>query len=228
MRETRIEHIEQHVRDVMAQVVIPDLKLAHDFKHVDRVRHWALQIARDEGAVDLEVVEATALLHDIGLAYVEHRNQHAAVGADVVAQFLREHGLFTGNEIAAIAEAIRCHSSLSGGGHLGIVLRDADMLDLFGAVGLMRAFTSKYAKPEYDPHNIKGETWGITAAEVSQRFATGTGTGPCIVDQINFQISCYENVQTAKAKELAQPLVVLMQAYLVQLEHEIRAGRRAN
>jgi len=224
MHGDRIQQIEQHVRTVMANVVVPDLKLAHDFNHVDRVRHWALHIARDEGDIELELVEATALLHDIGLAYVEHRKHHASVGADMAAAFLHEHCLFPVDDIAGIAEAIRCHSSLSGGGKLGVILRDADMLDLFGAVGLMRGFTSKYAQPEYDPHCIKGETWGITAQDVTRRFAHGLGMGPYIVDQINFQISCYENVQTKKGKELAQPLVAFMKMYLLQLEHEIKTG----
>ncbi|GAC1644478.1 MAG: HD domain-containing protein [Herpetosiphon sp.] len=225
MQESRIQHIEQHVRNVMAQVVIPDLKIAHDFKHVDRVRHWAMQIAYDEGDLDLDMVEATALLHDIGLAYVEHRKQHASVGAERAARFLHEHQFFMEQEINAIAEAIRCHSSLTGGAKLGVVLRDADMLDLFGAVGLMRSFTSQYAKPEYNPQNIKSETWGITAAAVTQRFTTGIGIGPYIIDQINFQLSCYENVQTRKARELAQPLVAFMHDYVVQLEQEINTGR---
>jgi putative nucleotidyltransferase with HDIG domain len=146
INQDRIQQIEQHVYAEMARVLMPDLKLAHDFKHVDRVRHWALQIARAEGDIDMEVVEATALLHDIGLAYVQQRNQHAQVGAEVAARFLHEHKLFLETEIGQIDDAIRCHSSLSGGGNLGVILRDADMLDLFGAVGVMRGLVSKYAK----------------------------------------------------------------------------------
>lgn len=124
-----------------------------------------------------------------------------------------------------IADAIRCRSSLSGGGTLGVILRDADMLDLFGAVGLLRAFTSKYVNPEYNPQLIKGETWSMSAGDFTNRFATGVGIGPTIVDQINFQLSCYDNLQTKRAKQIATPLVAFMKAYLVQLEYEIEAGR---
>jgi len=221
MNTHRIQQIEDHVQAVMAGARGPDLKLAHNFKHVNRVRHWALRIAENEGFEDLALVEATALLHDIGLAYVEERSQHAQVGAEIAAQFLHQQRLFLAQEIALIAGAIRCHSSLSGGGRLGEILRDADMLDLFGAVGLMRAFTSKYAKPEYDPYNIKGETWDMTADDFTQRFATGVGVGLHIVDQINFQCSCYQNLQTQTAKAFARPLVEFMRAYLIQLESEI-------
>lgn len=222
MTADRIDQIEQHVREVMVQVVRPDLRLAHDFTHVDRVRRWACLIAGQEGVADLELVEATALLHDIGLAFVEHRRDHARVGAERAAEFLAARGLFAGDEIAAIAEAIRCHSSLSGGGTLGALLRDADMLDLFGAHGILRACVSKYALPGYDPRAVKGETWGLAAADFSGRFAAGLGIGPCIVDQLNFQISCFDNLHTATAKELAGPLVAFTRAYLEQLEFEAR------
>lgn len=219
-----IQQIEQHVRQVMAQVVRPDLKLAHDFKHVDRVRHWALAIAYQEGFSNLELVEATALLHDIGLAYVEHRRDHAHVGAARATQFLTEKRFFTATEITLLADAIRAHSALSGGGTLGAILRDADMLDLFGAVGIMRAFTSKYALPEYDPRNITSDTWGWTATEFTQRLTSRNGIGPYIVDQLNFQLSCYDNLQTETAKAAAQPLVAFMQAYLHQLKAEIETN----
>lgn len=224
MPVNRIQIVEQYVQDVMASVVVPDLKLAHDFKHVDRVRCWALHIAQNEGFEDIELVEATALLHDIGLAHVEKRNQHAQVGAVIAARFLQEEKLFTDQEVEAISDAIRCHSLLSGGGSLGDILRDADILDLFGAVGLMRAFTSKYAQPEYDPGNIKGDTWGMLANDFTQRFRAGRGIGNYIVDQVNFQISCYDNLRTETARQIAGPLVAFMQAYLEQLEQEINTG----
>jgi hypothetical protein len=105
-------------------------------------------------------------------------------------------------EIDAIA-AIHAHGATTGGGALGAILRDADILDLLGAVGIMRACTSKYNKPEYDPQQIKGETWGMRAEDFTRRFRQGLGIGPYLVDQINFQISCYDNLQTATARAWA-------------------------
>ena len=110
--EDRIQQIESFVRQSMSTVTAPDLRIAHDFKHVDRVREWALHIASAEAIQDLGLVEAAALLHDIGLTHVEveQRSQHAQVGAEIAAQFLREHHLFSGEEIGIITDAIRCHS----------------------------------------------------------------------------------------------------------------------
>ncbi|MEM8534799.1 MAG: HD domain-containing protein [Chloroflexota bacterium] len=222
---SRTQQIEQHVFRVMENFQYPHLKLAHDFKHVDRVRRWALLIAYEERFSDLEIVEATALLHDIGLAYVEHRRDHAQVGAELATQFLTEHHLFAASEITMIAEAIRYHSSLTGGGVLGDLLRDADMLDLFGAVGIMRAWTSKHMLTEYDPVNVKGETWRMSSADFTSRFKNGVGIGSCVVDQINFQVSCFENLQTATAKKIAEPLVAFMQNYLIQLDLEMKLSQ---
>jgi hypothetical protein len=63
-------------------------------------------------------------------------------------QFLWDNQLFGEEDIGLIISAIRRHSSPDVGGRLGDILRDADKLDAMSAVGIMRAFTSKYAKPE--------------------------------------------------------------------------------
>ena len=226
MAKRNIQEIEYFVIRSMSRPLAHELKIAHDFKHVDRVRGWAVQIAEGERFKDLELVEATALLHDIGLAHVEQRNQHAQVGAEIAVQFLREKQLFTDQEVDDIYEAIRCHSSPSGGGRLGEILRDADKLDALGAVGIMRAFTSRYENPEYAPHNVKGDTWGMRMQEFEKRFAVGRGIGDYILDQVNFQISFFGELRTATAKRIGEPLVEFMKAYVVQLETEVRCASR--
>jgi hypothetical protein len=138
---------------------------------------------------------------------------------------LRENGLFADQEIEAIANAIRYHNSLRDGPQLLDILRDADALDQFGAVGIMRALTSQSAKPEYAPRNVKGDTWGMTSSEYDQKFAEGEGLGAFIVDQVNFQISNFGNLRTETAKRIAAPLVAFMKAYMIQLESEINAGQ---
>lgn len=220
MQRNRIQQIEDYARQVMAAEV------AHDFQHADRVRCWAVRIAQDEGYQNLEVVEAAALLHDVGLSYTEERGDHGRAGAEEAARFLREKGLFTEEEIGEIANAIRYHNLVNGSGQLWVILRDADTLDMLGAVGIMRACTSNATKPEYDPRDAKGDTWEMTIGEFEQRFAEGKGVGSYIIDQVNFQISCYDNLGTETARRVAEPLVEFMKAYVVQLESEVSAGRK--
>jgi HD superfamily phosphodiesterase len=221
----KTQHIESHVQQSMSSVAAPDLRIAHDFGHVDRVRDWALRIAKGEAVQARELTEAAALLHDIGLTRVEveHRGQHAQVGAEIAARCLRNRQLFTEQETEAITDAIRCHSSPSGGAMLGRILRDADKLDALGAVGIMRAFTSKHAKPEYAPHDVKGDTWGMSMKGFERRFADGKGFGAHIMDQVNFQMSYYDELHTETAKQMGRPLVEFMRAFVIQLESEVIA-----
>jgi HD superfamily phosphodiesterase len=219
-----IDRIEHYVRETMDAAQDPNLRLAHDYKHVDRVRHWALRIAAEESYSEVLLVEAAALLHDIGLAYLAPgvaRSQHGAVGAEVAARYLQQEGLFSDAARGAIVEAVGCHNFLGCGGELAAILRDADMLDALGAVGVMRAFVSKYVHPEYDPADVKGKTWGLTARDYDRRFAAGEGIGPTIVDQINFQISFAGNLSTSAARRAAVPLVAYMRGFLLQLAHEV-------
>ena len=198
-------------------------EIAHDFKHVDRVRNWALQIAANEEFDRRDIVQAAALLHDIGLTQAD-RKMHAEIGAVMAKEFLSERNLFPPSEIEEIANAVMYHNSLNQNGTLADIVMDADILDMLGAVGIMRAFTSKHSKPEYDSRNIKGETWGVTNTGFTERFVAGIGIGNYIVDQINFQQSCWGNLRTTTARRMGQPLVEFMKKYLVQLETEIRAG----
>jgi putative nucleotidyltransferase with HDIG domain len=216
MPQDRIIQIEDYVRRITSG------EIAHDFKHVDRVRNWALQIAEYEGFDRLDVVQAAALLHDIGLTKAD-RKVHAEIGAEMAREFLSERNLFPPSEIEEIGNAIRHHNSLNQNGTLADILMDADILDMLGAVGIMRAFTSKHSKPEYDSRNIKGETWGVTNTGFTERFVAGIGIGNYIVDQINFQLSCWDNLRTTTARRMGQPLIEFMQKYLVQLETEIVA-----
>ena len=101
------------------------------------------------------------------------------------------------------------------------ILQDADGLELFGAMGLMRAFTSKAALPEYDPANIKGDTWAMGADDFTRRFKRGIGVGPTLMDQVNFQISCGENLHTQTARRIAAPMVAFLRTFVLELEAEV-------
>lgn len=211
-----IAKIEEYVKSAMGDSV------AHDFKHADRVRRWALYIAKEEKYEDLEMAEIAALLHDIGRAQTKEWRKHGEVGADMAADFLKAHKMFTPERRDEICNAIRYHNkNREGEGELLNILRDADMMDLFGAVGITRTYTSHASKPEYDPANAKGETWQMSNRDFDKRFDSGVGIGEFIIDHINFQISCFDNLHTETAKHLAKPLVKFMCNFIQQLESEI-------
>ncbi len=219
MPGSRIRQVEEYARRTMTGAV------AHDFKHVDRVRRWARLLAAGESFQDPELLEAAALLHDIGLSATTDGTRHAEVGAAAAADFLHGTGSFAEAEIRAITEAVRYHSSIADrNDRLLDILRDADSLDALGAVGLMRAFTSKAGKPDYDPANVKSDTWGLSGRGFDARFDDGKGIGNTILDQVNYQISYYDNLRTETARRLAAPLVAYTKRFVLQLEREIAQG----
>lgn len=206
------------------------MTIAHDFKHIDRVRNWALVIADAERFPNLEIVEVTALLHDIGLSHLnegDERKEHGPLGAEIAKTYLRANSSLSAEQIDQIADAVYYHSlhpeavlehlqALGEKGKLLEIVRDADNMDALGAIGLMRAFTSKYFLPDYIPASIKGNNWGLTS-----------GFQPVnnIMDQINQQLRYYDNLHTITAKNLGQPLVEYMKDFVMQLEYEIDYGK---
>ena len=237
-RNDLILRTEEYVRETMAPRE-GILMITHDFKHVDRVRNWVLVIAGKESFTNLEIVEVTALLHDIGLAGMkagEQRKGHGPLGAEIAVKYLRDNSSLTTEDIAWIADVIRYHSSspsmveehlrsLGDKGKLLEIIRDGDNLDALGAVGLMRAFTAQYYLPEYDPLNIKGDAWALSSSEFQKRFGIepkeGLAPVNTIIDQISQQIGHYDNLHTRTARNLATPLVHFMKSFVLQLEHEI-------
>lgn len=202
---------------------ILNTQVAHDWKHVFRVRNNILKIAKAEKYSRLDLAEAAALLHDIGLPFAKTQGEHGAVGAMLAANFLREKKLFSEKEIKEIVNAIRFHNKkLEGGGALLYLLRDADVLDLLGAMGIMRGFMSRHYQPDYSFGKTKGEMWLSPNKKFDKRFKQGLLPSDFAVDQINFQRSCYENLKTKTAKKLARPLVKFMEKFLLQMDKETK------
>jgi uncharacterized protein len=236
-RSNLVLRTEAYVKELMAERK-GDLMIGHDFNHIDRVRNCALITASGEGFTDLETVEVTSLLHDVGLSRMNgnERKGHGPLGAEIAAKFLRDNSDLNAEDIELIADAIRYHSlspsiveehlgTLGNKGKLLEILRDADNLDALGAVGLMRAFASRYYLPEYDPLNIKGDAWELSSTEFRERFGYDVkkGLAPVnsIIDQVNQQIRHYDNLHTMTAKNLGQPLVKYMKDFVIQIQCEI-------
>lgn len=130
----------------------------HDASHVERVYNMSLRLAREiEQQVDLDVLRAAAILHDIA-RFMEDEGiieDHAAEGAKLAREILRRAG-FPEDKIEKVAYCIEVHRFKNNVRPETIeaqILQDADRLDMIGAIGIARAFArGGWANtPFYDP-----------------------------------------------------------------------------
>lgn len=115
----------------------------HDFSHVLRVHNLCKKLGKKEGA-DMEVLEAAALLHDLGREE-ERKNpeiDHAEKSAEIAEKILKEIG-FVQDKIPKVLYAIKVHRFSKGVRPTTLeakILQDADRIDISGAIGIAMTF----------------------------------------------------------------------------------------
>jgi uncharacterized protein len=179
---------------------------AHGWFHTDRVRANIRILAHAEG-VDAFQAEVAALLHDVGRAEPGPETEHGIRSANLARPLLEALDLPDG-EVQAIIHAIRWHNSLRADTPLLCILRDADMLDGLGAVGIMRAFMSKSHLPPYnadEPFQDGKERWP---------------PGYCS-DQVLGQMAWYDRLNTDTARQMAKKRIEFMVLFIDQARDEI-------
>ena len=115
---------------------------AHDREHVYRVLYSALNIAEEEIGVDMDVLIAACLLHDVGRQeqFADPSLCHAQVGARKAYDFLMGHG-FDEAFAQQVHHCILAHRFRKSNPPESIeakILFDADKLDVTGAIGIAR------------------------------------------------------------------------------------------
>ena len=113
---------------------------AHGLDHVLRVVKLARYIGELEGA-DMDVLMPAAYLHDIARSAENGKTDHAKIGAAMASEFLKRIG-YPEDKISEIHHAIKVHRYKSEEKPRtleALILKDADMLDAIGAVGIYRA-----------------------------------------------------------------------------------------
>lgn len=115
---------------------------AHDPQHVYRVLNSAVDIARSESGVDMEVLVAACLLHDIGRdrQYADPSLCHAQEGGGMAYDFLISLG-WERERAEHVRACIASHRFRKGSKPESIeakILFDADKLDAAGAIGIVR------------------------------------------------------------------------------------------
>ncbi len=209
-----LKQIEDYVKSLAGNT-----EPAHKYDHFDRSRKWGLMIAEQENYPDLESVEIACLMHDIGL--VEGRKDHGARGAEMAEKFLQSIGMHEGR-ISEICHAIRYHDSNRKGESTKLldIVRDADIMELLGPIGIMRAGAGGYYLPVSDDSG-KGQYANHSAKDFDELFDVGKVKWESLLDILNFQNSCYENLKTDAAKKIAKKWVDYSKRFLKELHEQL-------
>ena len=178
----------------------------HGWLHTDRVRSHIQVLARAEG-VDPVLAELAALLHDVGRSQPGPEAEHGARSAALAAPILAELPLGDADR-DAVLHAIRWHNSGRDDSLLLCVLRDADMLDGLGAVGIVRAFMSRSDLLPYDP----GAPFDGGEDRWPARYCS---------DQLLGQMKWYDWLNTTTAREMASSRIRFMKAFVTQVQKEL-------
>jgi uncharacterized protein len=200
---------------------------AHDMEHIMRVFNTCTHLAEGED-VDMEVIQAAALLHDIARIKEDVDNSgntdHALLGAEMAAPILRELG-FPEDRIKHIQECIKTHRYRTGikpETTEAKIVFDADKIDGVGATGVARGFiwTGKnnarfHYKPdleEYAKENLGGKINGRIQDK----------TKHCQWIEINTKLKFLpDKMQTKKGRELCKRRVEYQISFMDRMEREI-------
>ena len=139
------------------KVTLAEGEGGHDWWHIDRVWKNAQHIGKEEGNVDMLVVELGALLHDI--ADSKFHDGDEEIGPKTARDFLNSLNL--SEDVVSHVENIVRHVSYSKSiegktwtsPELSFV-QDADKLDALGAIGIARVFNygGHKGRPLFDPN----------------------------------------------------------------------------
>jgi len=132
-------------REAIADYIRANAQPPDKFSHQPRLYRLATRLAEGQ-PFDDDVVYAAAWMHDLGV-FVGHRPEtpaklaawdHIAYAVKKLPRLLRQFG-FPDEKIPAVLEVIRAHlPSAEPTPFEGALLRDADMLEQLGAVGILR------------------------------------------------------------------------------------------
>jgi uncharacterized protein len=190
-------------RAVLAAYIGRECRPVDKYGHQPRLYALAKMVARGQGYDD-DVVYAAAWLHDLGV-FVGHRPEElealarwdsVAYAMERTPAVLRETG-FPVEKIAAVVEAIRTHQPGANPSTAeGVILRDADILEQLGAVGILRA-----------------------VCKVGRDTRYPTFTDACAVLRRNLE-ELPGLLRLPAARELAERRIAILRAFLEAVDNE--------
>ena len=159
---------------------------AHNWAHAYRDTINAIVIGEAEKA-DMSIVLPAITMHDIGFLYGAIGRTHGAVGAEKVAEYLKDAGVdYSDEQVQKLAECIRTHK---GSMHDEVpvsleakVVADADLLEKFGPFGVYQSIRTfgefnypleKILSRKDEIRNLRLETpTGQKLAEPARQFVS--------------------------------------------------------
>ena len=196
---------------------------AHDREHVYRVLYTALDIAREEEGVDMDVLIAACLLHDVGRQeqFADPSLCHAQVGARKAYEFLLENG-FKEAFAMKVRHCILVHRFRKSNPPESLeakILFDADKLDVTGAIGVARTLM-------YSGQNCRA----LYSVTESGEIRDGEGDNEdSFFREYKFKLEkIYDRFYTKKGREEAMARKAAAVSYYENLLREVRrsyAGR---
>lgn len=185
--------------------------IAHRFDHVDRVRRWAIKLGEKEklDKRGLLLLEIAALGHDFDKV---SKGDHGLNSAKKIVKVLEQLSFGTAEERKIIFDAIKCHNKLNNinDNKIGVLLKDADRLDGFGAFGLIRAAQSWSDCLYYDQNSL------------ARPKVVNPANRKYLIDEIYFQMNWYDMLRNKSAKIFARPYYKLMLDFIKNLKRQIK------
>lgn len=165
----------------------------HDYSHIMRVFKNAVLIAQSEQGVDMDVLKASALLHDMAYAEKFYEEAYAQKSEEIAKGFVSEKD-FTTDQIEKIMETIRQHDIwVNFKKDVPIetkILRDSDRLDYLGHTGIVRSIA----------------------------FASQAGKN--YIETLQCTLKLESDFETSKGKELSKTRIQTVKNFLKKLEAE--------
>lgn len=201
---------------------------AHDMDHIMRVYNLSLHLAEKED-IDLNVLKAAALLHDIARVKEDNdptgKTDHAILSAKMSVPILQKLK-FPEKKIKHIQDCIISHRFRTGNQPKtkeAKILSDADKLDALGAIGVARAFVwvGRNNAKIYSKVNIDNYINDNLDGKINARIKDATKHSP----QIEFETKIkflIKKLHTKKAKEIARERMQFFKNFLKRLEKEIK------
>lgn len=130
--------------DILKLIKNSDAHPALGWKHCLRVFNLAKELAQQYVILDEEILYIACLLHDIGKypGYALSNVDHVLRSKGLAANILKKYS-FEQNKLSKVLEAIEFHMYYSEpqGSDEAIFLRDANILDSIGNIGIVKIFS---------------------------------------------------------------------------------------